>query len=255
MGLESVYPPGPLDVTWGLQGSTHYVVSRGRRFDKALPPIIWCHGQPNNDTWQTTLTGQSVGLAHSTYRVGHRSAYPFTGRNWGHESNTSPSGNGGTGLTAIDDVLTALGNPATVVLCGISMGGLNVLRWAWLNPSKVHSVSVFAPAWDMLHLWDTSTDFRTSMNTVFGTSDRTGFEAATVDYDPRRNAAEIAAIGAPVTAFMALDDNVVGTTGLTTWATDAGIDLTTTPTGGHFAWVLGASYDELNLLRAIAAGA
>lgn len=252
MGAETIFDPVPLTRSWGKAASTHYVVLEGRNVDYGLPPIIWCHSQPGSDSWSTVLASEAGGLAHSTFRAGYRQAHPFTGRNWGHQSNMSPSGTGGTGLQAIDDIVSALGNPPTVVLAGVSMGGLNALRWAWLHPTRVEAVRVFAPAWDLLWLYDTNGDFKASLDATYGTSDRLEFEAATATYDPRRNASAIAAIPAPVTAFVAMDDTVVGTSGIEAWAINAGIDLTTTPTGGHIAWALGPSYDELDLLRAVA---
>lgn len=141
-------------------------------------------------------------------------------------------------------------------LIGVSMGGANALSWALQNPARVQGIRVFAPAWDLAYCYDTNSEFRTSLQQTFNVVDRPGFITASRDIDAKRNAAKLALVSGKLTAFAALDDNVVGTSaenGLFEWAEEADIELMTTPTGGHLVWMLGPEYDELDIARAFEA--
>lgn len=253
MGVETIFPREPIESSWATRAASHYVRVRGRVLNSGLVPVINCHADPQSGDWIASLTQASNGSLFSLFRAGYAMYSPFTGRNWGHESNIFPTGTGGTGTQAIDDIITALGNPPKVALTGVSMGGLNVLRWGMDHPSQVHSIRAFTPAWDLLWLYDTNPGYQASLNGVYGTANRAAFVSASAAYDPRRNAGAIAAIPAPVSVFAASDDAVVGFSGMEAWAAAAGIELTV-GTGGHLAWPLSAPYDELDLLRTIQAG-
>lgn len=250
------FPEEAIEASWGLHGSTHFVRVRGRHHDPSLTPVVMLHGQPGDEVWSETLTGQAASqqVLSACLAAGYTVWAPFTGRNWGHPTNLGPPGTGGTGLTAIDDIHTATGADR-VHLSGVSMGGVNAFVWAWNNPGKVASIRIYAAVWSLVNLYDFSPDFAASLDTVYGSTDRASFLVASADYDPVRNAEAVAPVGPRVSMLMARDDTVVGWEGLDGWAAAAQVGQLQpsappgSPGGGHLFWAAGADYNEFDALE------
>lgn len=253
------FPTRPGSVTWGQQGSTHYLMLTGREVDRSLPPVVFLHAYGTDD-WRGTLAANVTLGLHSLRSVGHAIFVPETGASWCHP--TAASTAGGTGLQSIDDVLTAaeaLGFDTSVVhLAGVSMGGGNAMAWAMHNPDRVGGVRIFVPVYDLGRMRDQA-GYRPSIDTVWGTTGQTRsqFLDACAAYDPAQRPDLMGAIGDKVSVFADRSDAVINWSGLVEFCALHGIELTATtdaePGLGHIFFSLSDRYDELDILRWFAA--
>jgi pimeloyl-ACP methyl ester carboxylesterase len=252
------HPFSPVGVSWQVVSGTTMVVITGRTVNPDptpdLTPVVFCHPFPGTSTpAQIVDSYLSLGL-YSLTATGRVVVVPACGANWGHPTTSYPSG--GSGLGAIDDALdvaVSMGLPDRAHLVGISMGGLNALRWAESNPSNFGAARLFVPVVDMLSMYDQAS-YQTSLAQVWSTGGRSAFSTATADMDPVRNPTDYSAIADRIEIFGARDDNVIDWSSLSTFCTASGISLEPSapdgqPGGGHLAWALTEAYDEYDILR------
>lgn len=219
---------------------------QGRKPSNLLPPVIVCHGTWTYD-WSTLMDISESWGYNALLAAGYTVIRVFTGNNWG--TNTmSPSGMGGTGLVAIDDAITAATvkglSASTVNLMGLSMGGTNVLNWAWRNTSKINKIFLYVPMIDYGSVYDTGVA-TASLNVVFSASNKTQFLANCVSYDPIRNMASISSFGQKIAILAASDDTIIDIAGVRTFALTVGASLAET-TGGHLSWQTSDGFNEFD---------
>jgi pimeloyl-ACP methyl ester carboxylesterase len=234
------------------------LVLTGEYVDPDLSPVIFCHAFPGTDN-ATAIVGGNLGLGlYSLTSTGRVLIVPYCGANWGHPTTSYPAG--GTGLGAIDDALdvaVGMGLPDRANLVGVSMGGLNALRWAETNPGNFGAARLFVPVVDMTSMYDQA-GYQTSLAQVWSTGGRAAFITATAGEDPARNTGDYTALAPKITVFGARDDTVIAWAGLEAFCAATGIGLTASsegadPGGGHLGWILTDAYDELAILRLFAA--
>jgi pimeloyl-ACP methyl ester carboxylesterase len=252
--MTYLHPFSPRHASWVSHSGSTLLVLRGERVNPNLRPVIFCHAFPDEQS-ATAIIDANLALGlYSLTSTGRTIIVPWCGANWGHPTTSHPAG--GTGLGAIDDALDyagVIGLPDRANLVGVSMGGLNALRWAETNPDNFGAARLFVPVVDMMSMYDQA-GYQTSLAQVWSTGGRAAFEAATAGVDPVRNAADYTGIADRITVFAARDDTVIDWDSLEGFCNDTGIELTPSadeglPGGGHLAWILSDRYDELDILR------
>lgn len=256
-------------VEWLTSNSTHLFRWTGGFVNYSLPPVIFLHGWPGTDDWQThlsTLIAPPVGYPGSdmsaleallaTGRVVYR---PFSGGNWGMQSTIWPGTTGGTGLECIDDCIEqslADGFGTSLVdLWGTSMGAVNALNWAWRNPDSVHRIFGVTPAFDLSFIYDADVFIAASMRNVHGGANKPAWLPLSQPYDPYRQTGSLIEAIAKKTAFFAdRDDLLVPWDTLEHWCSFMGIKLYASTEegvtgGGHGGAFAKPGWDDLIPLR------
>lgn len=247
------HPAVPVHAAWAVSSDTTMVVLTGRHVDKDLTPVVFCHSFPGSATPRQIVDTYLAFGVYSLAATGRTVIVPAAGANWGHPTTSYPSG--GTGLGAIDDALAvavSMGLRDRAHLLGVSMGGLNALRWAQTNSTRFGAARLLTPVVDMMAAYDL--DEWPSLAEVWSTGGRSAFAAATADVDPARNPGDYTAMAARISIFGARDDEAVPWAGLWSFAAATGIDLTPSAAigangGGHTGWIFSAEYDEYDALR------
>lgn len=140
----------PSWVSWRDIGATRVAECRSRRFNPALPPVMFFHGITHTPPWADLSAWTTMGPFPSMIRAvlasGRRVLVPWSGPCVGMDDATY--GLPGTALNGLRDVIGWAGGSVDAIT--FSGGAINAIRLDMTNPGSVTSVTMLSPGMDLV---------------------------------------------------------------------------------------------------------